>query len=354
MEIRAALPVTDETFEIVTLELRAPGTDELSVKITACGICHTDMMMMTGGSRMVFGHEASGIVETVGQGADDFSVGDHVVLSYPSCGVCGACRDMRPYDCVHFSALFSGERLSGTQPLTYQGKKVRPFFGQGGFATHTVVHKSSAVKVDRDCDLRLLGPLGCGVQTGAGSVMNFLKPQQGSSIAILGTGSVGLSAVLAARVLGCSPIIAVDVVDARLSLAKAFGATHLINADVSTDIKKVILDISGGLEYAFDSTGSVRLMEIAVACMRRGGRGCGVAAAGMPRLSSDARALKKNWAEIIQGCAVPRLFIPQMIGLYRKGVFPFDKMITYFDFKDINAAYQQAQASKAIKPVLVM
>lgn len=354
MEIRAALPLTDASFEIVTLELREPGPHEICVKIAACGVCHTDMMMMTGGSMMVFGHEASGIVETVGPEVEDVVPGDHVVLSYPSCGVCGACQDQRPYDCLHFSALFSGERLSGTQPLTYKGRKVTPFFGQGGFATHAVVHSSSAVKVDKHIDVKLLGPLGCGVQTGAGSVINFLKPQRGASIAVLGTGSVGLSAVRAAYIQGCSPIIAVDVIDARLNLAKEFGATHIINARASNDIKKEIMDISGGITYAFDSTGSVRLMEIAVACMHQGGRGCGVAAAGMPRLNREDLALQKSWSEIIQGCAVPRLFIPQMIDLYQRGFFPFDKMITYFDFEDINEAFRQAKASKAIKPVLVM
>ena len=189
-------------------------------------------------------------MEAVGTDAGDLKAGDHVVLSYPSCGVCDACMDSRPYDCVMFSALFMGERLSGTIPLRYEEQSVTPFFGQGSFATHAVVHKSSAVKVDKDADLKLLGPLGCGVQTGAGAILNFLKPRPGKAIAIFGAGSVGLSAVLASHLSGCGPIIAVDRAAARLSLAEKFGATHTINTETCGDIKKEIAQISGGIRYS--------------------------------------------------------------------------------------------------------
>ncbi len=178
---------------------------------------------MRGGELTVYGHEAAGFVEKAGAGAADFSPGDSVVLSYPHCGVCPACRDGRPYNCVHFSALFMGERLSGLPTLRYKGRSVTAFFGQGGFATHTVVHKSSAVRVPPDMDLKKLAPLGCGIQTGAGAVMNVLRPEPNGFVAVFGTGSVGLSSVLAARVLGCSVIIAADKVGARLELARRFG-----------------------------------------------------------------------------------------------------------------------------------
>jgi aryl-alcohol dehydrogenase len=181
-----------------------------------------------------------------------------------------------------------------------------------------------------------------------------LKPRPGKAIAIFGAGSVGLSAVLAARCAGCAPIIAVDRLDSRLALARKFGATHTINGDTCRDIKKEIVQISGGIRYAFDSTGSMRLMNIAVACLLPSGRGCGVAAAGQPALDREAAALHKSWDELIQGSAVPQVFIPRMIELYKKGRFPFDDMLTFFDSKDINEAFRLAEAGAVIKPVLLM
>lgn len=354
MEIKAALPsLLGRFFEIETLELREPGPEEVLVKLVASGVCHTDIAMLTG-RLMVLGHEGSGIVEAVGPDAGDLKVGDHVVLSYPSCGACDACQNKKPYKCSRFDDLFMGDRLQGSIPLRYKGRIVIPFFGQGSFATYTVVHKSSAVKVRKDVDLKLLGPLGCGIQTGAGAILNYLKPRPGKAIAIFGTGSVGLSAILAARVAGCAPIIAVEKLEQRLEMAKKFGATHMINASVCRDIKKEIILISGGLRYAFDTTGSVELMEIAVSCFLPGGRGCGVAAAGQPHLGPEASALKKSWEEIIQGCAVSSTFIPHIVELFRKGQFPFDEMLTFFDFSDINKAFEKAEAGEVVKPVLLM
>ena len=170
MKIKAALSNDyGQTFQLEELDLREPNADELLIKITACGVCHTDLSMMSGGGGdMVYGHEACGVVERPGKDAAGFSEGDRVVLSYPHCGVCPACRQGRPYNCVHFSDLFMGERLSGPPPLMLRGRNVLSFFGQGGFATHTVVHQSSAVKVHKELDPKMLGPLGCGIQTGCG------------------------------------------------------------------------------------------------------------------------------------------------------------------------------------------
>ncbi|SHI20845.1 aryl-alcohol dehydrogenase [Sporobacter termitidis DSM 10068] len=355
MVIKAAIPsLYGGSFEIAPLELRRPGPEEVLVRIVSCGVCHTDMAMMNGSGLMVLGHEGSGVVEAVGPDAGDLRLGDHVVLSYPSCGACEACRDSRPYDCVYFSDLFMGDRLRGTIPLRYNGRIVTPFFGQGSFATFSVVHKSSAVKVPKDADLKLLGPLGCGVQTGAGAVLNYLKPRPGKAIAIFGTGSVGLSAVIAARIAGCAPIIAVDRLEPRLALAGKFGATHTVNSAAVRDVRKEILQISGGIRYALDTTGSMALMNVAMSCLLPGGRGCGVAAAGRPRVDREASAESKHWDEIIQGCAVPQVFIPRMIDYWKKGRFPFEEMLTFFKFEDINEAFRKAEAFEVVKPVLVM
>lgn len=348
------MPLLNGLFEMKELELRTAEPDELCVAIAACGICHTDLTMMSPGSMMVYGHEVSGIVETVGKNVAGFQPGDHVVLSYPYCGVCEPCRAGRPYECVHFDALFAGERLAGSQPLTLNGQQVQAFFGQGGFATHTLVHKSSAVKVTKAIDLKLLAPLGCGIQTGAGSVLNFLKPRPGEPLAVFGTGSVGLTAVMAAHICGCEPIIAVDVLDGRLELAKQLGATHILNPGCTNNMEQSILDISGGIQYAFDTTGGRRLMKTAVKCMRTGGKGCGVSAAGKPFLDRADIESGKSWDELIQGCSIPKLFIPQLIDLYEKGQFPFDKLLTYFTFEHINEAISRMEKADVIKPVLIM
>ncbi len=355
MKIKAALsPDGGGTFILDELDLREPNADELLVKIVSCGVCHTDLMMMSGGSLMVYGHEASGIVEKAGRDAAGFSEGDRVVLSYPSCGACPPCGNGRTYDCVRFTDLFLGDRLTGGDPLSYRGRSVRAFFGQGGFATHTVVHESSAVKVVGGPDLKLLGPLGCGLQTGAGSVMNFLKPAPGTSLAVFGAGSVGLAAVLAARALGCGPIVAVDRVDARLELAARFGAACTFHTGKTADLEKRLLDETGGLDFAFDTTGNTGLMDLAVRCLRPGGKGCGVAAAGQPALGPADRRMGKSWDELIQGNSVSRTFIPKLIGLYRDGLFPFDAMLTYFEFERIGEAVSQMRDARVIKPVLVM
>ena len=295
MEIKAALPsVMGGNYEIAALKLRDPGPDEVLVRIVACGVCHTDIAMKNTRGLMVLGHEGSGVVEAVGTGITDIKVEDHVVLSYPYCGTCGACQDNRPYDCARFSELFMGDRIRGTRPLRYNGRIVTSFFGQGSFATHTVVHKSSVIKVDKELDLKLLGPLGCCIQTGAGAVINYLKARPGKPIAVFGTGSVGLSALLAARAIGCAPIIAVERVPERLELAKKFGATHTINNEKSRDLKRDIIHLSGGLKYALDTTGDTHLMELTVTCLLPGGKGCGVAGNGVPRLDSEGGCPEKK------------------------------------------------------------
>jgi aryl-alcohol dehydrogenase len=311
-------------------------------------------MMMSGGSHMVYGHEASGVVEKAGRRAAGFSEGDSVVLSYPSCGVCLPCGKGRPYDCIRFTDLFLGDRLTGGDPLSYRGRSVRAFFGQGGFATHALVHQSSAVKVERCPDLRMLGPLGCGLQTGAGSVMNFLRPAPGTSLAVFGAGSVGLAAVLAARALGCGPIVAVDRVDARLERAARFGAAFTLHTGKTADLEGSLMAVTGGLDFAFDTTGDTGLMNLAVRCLRPGGKGCGVAAAGQPAISRTDRDMGKSWDELIQGNAVSQEFIPKLIKLYCDGLFPFEEMLTYFEFDRIGEAVSQMRAARVVKPVLIM
>lgn len=358
MKIQAAvLRQPNGKVRIETVDLAEPKHNELLVKIAACGVCHTDAVQITGAEYypIILGHEASGIVEAIGDGVTDFQIGDHVALSYNSCGECEACKDDRPYDCEHFShLLFRGLRLDGTSPLSIDGRTVAAFFGQGGFATYSVCSVRNAVKVDPKLDLRMLAPLGCGVQTGAASVLIYFRPKPNESIAIFGAGSVGLSAVLAAKVAGCSPIIAVDLIDSRLELAREFGATHVIGAKTTPDILAALRGISNSLQYVFDTSGNQHLLDVGVEVLSENGKGGQVAYGGDAHLSDRDIEMGKTWVHLTEGCAVPQVFIPQMIELWKQGRFPFDRMITYFDFNKVNEAMEANHNGSAVKPVLIM
>lgn len=357
MLIKAAiLPFPEGGIVIEQVELAPPGKGEVLVRIVACGVCHTDEAQRHGGGvyPVVLGHEGSGIVEAVGTDVPDLRKGDHVVLSYPTCGFCTACQEGRPYDCDHLGDLFDGLRLDGTSPMTQAGGTVATFFGQGGFAAYAVCNARNAVKVDSSMDLRILGPLGCGVQTGAGSVLNYLKPERGQSIAVFGVGSVGLSAVLAAKIAGCHPIIAVDIVPARLELASVFGATHLMSGRDPSALGRQLLEASGGLDCFLETSGNQSILDIAVASLCRNGSGSSVGIGNTPRLKARDRAMGKSCEELIQGCSDPQIFIPEMIGLYKQGRFPFDKMITFFELEKINEAFDASRNGNVVKPVILM
>lgn len=357
MLIKAAvLPFPDERLIVEHVELAHPRKEEILVKIVSCGICHTDEAQRHGGGTypVVLGHEGSGIIEDVGEGVQNLSKGDHVVLSYPTCGFCQACKERRLYDCEHFGDLFDGLRLDGTSPMTQKGKPVAVFLGQGGFASYAVCSSRNAVKVDSSLDLRILGPLGCGVQTGAGSVLNYLKAKKGKSIAIFGVGSVGQSAVMASKFAGCNPIIAVDIIPARLELASGFGATHLLSGTDPAKLRKLLMEVSGGLDYFLETSGNQRILDVAVASLGRNGTGASVGIGNTPRLNAKDRQMGRSCKELIQGCSNPQIFIPEMISLHKEGKFPFDKMITFFELDQINDAFDASKNGIVVKPVILM
>jgi aryl-alcohol dehydrogenase len=247
---------------IQELDLEEPRSDEVLIKTVACGVCHTDIWVQENYTHaMVLGHEASGVIERVGSDVETLAVGDHVVTAYNWCGECEACRHGRTWECDHFDENFDGLRPDGTTPFSLNGKPIVPLMREGGFATRMVCHKHSVTRVDSSLDLCLLGPLGCGIMTGAGSVLNYLNPKPGRPIVVFGTGCVGLSAIMAARNAGCDPIIAVDRVSSRLELAMQFGATHCIDS-VQTDSANFIKKTCGGVNYAFDTSGSSRLLDV--------------------------------------------------------------------------------------------
>ncbi|WP_261561800.1 NAD(P)-dependent alcohol dehydrogenase [Frankia tisae] len=363
MRIRAAIAEeTSKPLLIEEIDLDEPRHDEVLVKMIAAGICQTDAHVwhqhIPTPLPVVLGHEGSGIVQRVGAGVTTLKPGDHVVMSYQSCGHCEPClRGHSPY-CDHaMAANFSGLRLDGTRGL-HRG--ARPsgeihghFFGQSSFATHALATERNAVKVPDDVPLELLGPLGCGLQTGAGAVLNSLRVPAGASIAVLGTGAVGLAAVMAAHAAGAGTIVGVDVNPERLALAAELGATHTLHArqvDVAGELRRIT---GRGANYVFDTTGRNDMLQHAVEALAPMGQ-IGLVAAGGPEatVAVSMLALGKSIRGIVQGDAIPQLFIPQLIQMYRSGQFPFDRLVRFYDFEDINDAFDAAAGGGVIKPIL--
>jgi aryl-alcohol dehydrogenase len=336
------------------IDLEEPRPDEVLIKTAACGVCHTDIWVQQNYTdTMILGHEASGIVERAGRDVMGIASGDHIITAYNWCGKCEACRDGRTWECDHFSDNFNGLRPDGTSPYSLNGEPVVPLMREGGFSTYMVCQRNSVIKVDPSLDLKLLGPLGCGIMTGAGSVLNYLKPEAGCPIAIFGTGCVGLSAVMAALIAGCDPIVAVDRVPSRLELAKELGATHCVDGEKS-EIAQTIKDICGGADYAFDTSGSSRLLEAMRKVLNPGASACGVGIGGSLPLTERERRDGKSWATTDTGFSVPALFIPKLLEYYKAGKFPYEKMLTFYRFAEINEAFKANREFRAVKPVVLM
>lgn len=365
MKVTAALATAPKAaFELVQLSLDEPRPDEVRVKLVATGVCHTDAIVRDQvyptPLPAVLGHEGAGVVEAVGSLVTSVAVGDSVVLSANSCGVCGQCLTGRPAYCNEFFGRnFSGKRPDGSTALDDAGSAVSShFFGQSSFATHVNVAVRSVVKVDSELPLELLGPLGCGLQTGAGAVINSLDVRPGSSIVVFGTGAVGCAALMAAAAIGATTIVAVDIVESRLATAKDLGATHTINSR-SSDVAEEIAQITGGrgVDYALDTTGIPAVLRQAADILGTGGT---VALVGAPAPGTEVSfevggSLLKGWhfRTIIEGDSVPQVFIPKLISLWQQGKFPLEKLTKTFAFADINDAFEASESGEVIKPVLV-
>ncbi len=304
---------------------------------------------------IVLGHEGSGVVEQVGENVTSLAPGDHVVMSFAHCGQCENCLTGHPTVCSRFNELNFGGRMDDHTCRLHQGDTdVHTFFGQSSFGSHVVAHERNVVKVDKEVDLALLGPLGCGIQTGAGTVLNRLKPDFGTSIAIYGCGAVGLSAIMAAKIAGCQQIFAVDVHQNRLDLARELGATHAFNGkevDVVDEIRKVS---GGGVHYAVESTGVPPVVRQSMHALRPLGV---VAIVGVtPEMNidvhNDLMAEGKSMIGVIEGDSVPRVFIPKLVEFYKAGKFPFDKLVKFYSFDQINEAFEASANGSVVKPIL--
>ncbi|MGI5990591.1 MAG: NAD(P)-dependent alcohol dehydrogenase [Lachnospiraceae bacterium] len=364
MKIKAAVVYEKNgPYKIEEVDLADPKENEVLVKVVASGICHTDDVARTQQIPVplpaVLGHEGCGIVEKVGPGVTEFKPGDRVGFSYAYCGHCDCCRHGMPYACDEFNDInFGGVMPDHTTRLSKDGKPISTFFGQSSFATHAVVNVNNVIRVPYDdIDLALVGPLGCGIQTGAGTVLNFLKPAFGTSIAVFGCGTVGMSAIMAAKIANCATIIAVGGNPKSLELAKELGATDTINRKTCEDIPAEIKRISGGgVDYSVETSGVENFILAGIRCLRFKGVEAIVGVGGEIHLNiyDDLMAEAKTMTGVIEGDAVSKEFIPKLLTYYHKGLFPFDKLIHFYRFEDINDVVANSKKDGCIKPVLRM
>lgn len=364
-EVKAAVVRTKGgPFQIEPVHLEEPRAGEVLVRIAGVGVCHTDLVVrdqyFPTPLPAVLGHEGAGVVERVGPGVTKVAPGDHVVLSYASCGQCANCqRGLYGYCPDLYGRNFTGARPDGSHPCTdAQGHHVSSFFfAQSSFANLALATERNVVRIPKDVPVELMGPLGCGIQTGAGAVINALKPGAGSSIAIFGAGSVGLSAAMAARVAGCARIIVVDLNQARLNLALELGATHVLNAGAEDPVAAIRALTSGeGVQYSLECTGLPKVARQAVDCLRLTGV-CGVigvAPLGTEfTLDMNGVLFGRTVRGIIEGDSIPDIFIPQLIELWRQGRFPFDKLVRFFPLSDIEHAVRASESGEVLKAILL-
>ena len=350
-------------FVLQDLKIRPPQGNEVLVKVVATGMCHTDLIVRDQYYPVplpaVLGHEGAGIITAIGENVKDLAVGDHVVLSYGYCGICKQCSSGAPAYCSEFFARnFSGADPQGENAICrHNHENVHDhFFAQSSFSTYALGLENNTIKVDKNAPLELLGPLGCGIQTGAGAVMNNLKVTPASSFVTFGAGAVGLSALLAAKICGATTIIAVDIVESRLELAKELGATHVINSK-NVDSVQAIKDITeGGVTFALESTGRPEILKQGIDALGILGK---LAIVGAPPLGTlaqfdvnDLLLGGKSIVGVVEGSSVPKIFIPQLVDLYQKGLFPFDKLVKFYDFENINQAALDSQSGITLKPII--
>ncbi|HKI41840.1 MAG TPA: NAD(P)-dependent alcohol dehydrogenase [Mycobacterium sp.] len=364
MQILAALvQEVGAPFTLSDVDLQAPAPDEVVVQIAGAGICHTDIAVKEGHLPFplpgVLGHEGSGTVVDVGADVRTVTVGDQVAISFNSCGACPRCTKGEPAYCHNFLEYnFGGVRPDGSSGLASAGTKLGAnFFGQSSLATHALAHERNVVKLPPGAPVELVGPLGCGIQTGAGAVLNSLDVQPGSTVVITGSGAVGLSAVMAAVVRDAASIIAVDLHESRRALATELGATHVIDPQAGPLAEQIREIAPAGADYAIDTTAVTPVVEQLLASL--GMRGM----LGLIGVPADPQAvfsiglfqpplLGLTIRGIVEGDADPQTFIPYLLDLHGQGKFPFDKLITTMPLAQINEAVEAQHRGEVLKAVL--
>jgi alcohol dehydrogenase len=348
---------------IEELELDDPSHGEVLVKIAAAGLCHSDLSVIDGNrprpTPMVLGHEAAGVVEKLGPGVDDLKLGDHVVMVFvPSCGHCLPCAEGRPALCEPGAAANgAGTLLSGQRRLHRNGTDVHHHLGVSAFAEYATVSRRSLVKIEKGLPLNEAALFGCAVLTGVGAVINTAKVSAGASVAVIGLGGVGLSCLLGTVAVGAGRIVAVDLSDDKLGLARQLGATDTFNPGNAGAVDEIRSATGGGVEFAFEMAGSVRAMELAYKITRRGGT---TVTAGLPppdhtfalpqvNLVAEERTIKGSYI----GTCVPSRDLPRYIELYRRGKLPVDRLMSgRLKLEEINLGFDRLHEGKAIRQVV--
>ena len=365
MQIKALIASGDgREFTYSDVEIGEPRADEILVKIEAVGLCHTDVLAQHGvfqfANPAILGHEGAGIVERIGDDIGKVEVGDRVCLSFRSCGTCRKCQSKQPASCQDFASLnVSGGRVDGSKALTHDGQNLASnFFGQSSFATHALTYERNIVKIPDDIPFEIAAPLGCGVQTGAGAIMNSLDCEASASLVVAGCGVVGLSAIMAAKIRGCSPIVAIEPVPARRTLARELGATHVIDPIAEGDIAQTLEQVFPlGVNYALDTSARSEVLQVLFDNL--GVKGA-LGLVGMIDPDSDfncsgAALLAKGLSvhAIIEGDSDPDSFIPELIEYFKAGKLPLDRIIETYPLEDINVAITDHRAGDCTKVVLI-
>lgn len=362
--VGASLPYRQSRpLAIEELDLEEPGRAEIRVEIKAAGLCHSDLSVINGDRPrplpMALGHEAAGVVEAVGDGVSDLQPGDHVVLVFvPSCGHCLPCAQGRPALCEPGAAANgAGTLLGGGRRLTRHGNAINHHLGCSAFATHATVSRRSAVKIDPTLPFEEAALFGCAVLTGVGAVVNTAGVSAGESVAVVGLGGVGLASVLGAVATGARQVIAVDLSEHKLALAKQLGATHVFNASASRCVEEVREATLGGADYAIEMAGSVRALDLAYRITRRGGT---TVTAGLPpptaawpispvSLVAEERTVKGSYI----GTCVPPRDLPRYIALYREGKLPVNRLMSgKLQLDQINEGFDLLHEGKAVRQVI--
>lgn len=376
MKIRAAVLrrtgasapfATSRPLTIEEVDLAPPGPGEVLVRIRAAGLCHTDLSIINGdrprGMPIVLGHEAAGSVESVGEGVTNVEAGDHVVLAWvPSCGHCLPCAEGRPAMCEPAAKANGANTLaSGARRLSRQGDPdpINHFLGVSGFAEYAVVSWLSVVKINRELSFERAALFGCAILTGVGAVVNTAGVKFGQSVAVVGLGGVGLSALLGAVSAGASRIVAVDLSEEKLAFAKQLGATDCFNAGQDNVVEAIREATGGGVHHALEMVGSSKALELAYRITKRGGT---TTTAGLPpnsqelstpvwHLVAEERTLKGS----LMGSCVPLRDINAYIALHQQGRLPVERLLTgTLSLDQINEGFDRLRTGQAIRQIILM
>ena len=364
-EIGKPAPYADSRpLAVEELDLDEPGEGEVLVRVKAAGLCHSDLSVIDGNrprpTPMALGHEAAGIVEETGRGVSDLRPGDHVVMVFvPSCGHCLPCMEGRPALCEPGAVTNAeGQLLSGARRLSLDGQPVHHHMGVSAFAERAVVSRRSLIKIDQSLPLDEAALFGCAVLTGTGAVVNTAGVPPGATVAVVGLGGVGLNALLGAQLVGARRIVAIDIHDDKLALARQLGATDTFDASDPDCVEQVREATGGGLEYAFEMAGSVQAMDTAYRVTKRGGT---TVTAGLSHpdhkfevqhvnLVAEERTVKGSYI----GSCVPLRDIPRFIALYQQGRLPVDRLMSdRIGFQDLNAAFDRLASGHTVRQILM-